>query len=247
MTALFRTALLAAMLAATPLAHAQVMVKGDWIALSDVAPVTGQAAGILLAPSPPPGQILALDPAFVISVARGAGVDLLLPPDKPIMVSRSGVTSAAAARQAPSAPIARQPASATLPGAQIPGSILVLARDVKRGDRITQDDLAWEQPSSSRTVRGSPADMSDAIGLEAKRALKAGAAVAMTDLKTPNVIRKGETVKLVYASRGLRLTVDGQAQADAAAGEPVRVLNTYSRRTIDAVAAANGEAHVMSR
>jgi flagella basal body P-ring formation protein FlgA len=246
MIAPLRICILATALAAIPAAHAQVMVKGDWIALSDVAPVTGAAAGILLAPSPPPGQALALDPAFITSVARGAGIELMLP-DKPVMVSRAGVTSATTPRQAASAPVAPQPASATLPGAPAPGNILVLVRDIKRGDRISREDLDWTQPTTPRTLRGGPEDMSDAIGLEAKRSLKAGAAVVMTDLKQPSVIRKGEAVKLVYVSRGLRLTVDAQAQADAAAGDTVRVLNTYSRRTIDAVAAANGEAHVLTR
>ncbi|MND07244.1 flagellar basal body P-ring biosynthesis protein FlgA [compost metagenome] len=54
-------------------------------------------------------------------------------------------------------------------------------------------------------------------------------------------------MKLIYSSPGLKLMVDGQAQADAAKGESVRVLNTFSKRTIDAVAAAEGEAHVTRR
>jgi flagella basal body P-ring formation protein FlgA len=54
-------------------------------------------------------------------------------------------------------------------------------------------------------------------------------------------------VKLVYATRGLRLTVDGLAQNDAAKGESVRVLNVYSKRAIEAVAYADGEARVMQR
>ncbi|RYY96096.1 MAG: hypothetical protein EON61_21785, partial [Alphaproteobacteria bacterium] len=45
------------------------MIGGDWITLGDVAPVTGEHAGILLGPAPPVGQTLALDPAFLIATA----------------------------------------------------------------------------------------------------------------------------------------------------------------------------------
>ena len=31
------------------------VIGGDWITLGDVAPVTGEHAGILLGPAPPPG------------------------------------------------------------------------------------------------------------------------------------------------------------------------------------------------
>ena len=59
-------------LALAPLAAAQTAIKGDWITLGDVAPVTGEHAGILLGPAPPPGQTLALDPAFLIATAKKA-------------------------------------------------------------------------------------------------------------------------------------------------------------------------------
>ena len=61
-------------LALAPLAAAQKAINGDWITLGDVAPVTGEHAGILLGPAPPPGQTLALDPAFLIATAKKAGV-----------------------------------------------------------------------------------------------------------------------------------------------------------------------------
>ncbi len=70
---------------------------------------------------------------------------------------------------------------------------------------------------------------------EMKRAVKAGQPLVATDLKLPAVIRKGAQVKIIYIAKGVRLTVDGVAQNEAALGEPVRVLNTFSKRTIDAV------------
>jgi predicted ABC-type transport system involved in lysophospholipase L1 biosynthesis ATPase subunit len=63
-------------------------------------------------------------------------------------------------------------------------------------------------------------------------------------LDVPDRPRKGDPVTLIYATAGVKLTVDGVAQNEAAKGEAVRVLNSYSKRTIEAVAHAPGEARV---
>ncbi len=240
-------ALLVIALAVAPFAAAQaagpIGVRGEWITLGDVAPVTGEHAGILLGPAPPPGETLALDPAFLVATAKKAGVILAIPLDQPVMVTRA----AGDAKPAPAA----NPARAANPAPQIGGArestqVLVLLRDVPRGHLLTSGDLGWEDASPSRSIRNG-ADMDMAIGKEIKRALKAGQPVIATDLKLPAVIRKGEQVKIIYVATGVRLTVDGVAQNEAAAGEQVRVLNTFSKRTIEATATANGEASVTSR
>jgi flagella basal body P-ring formation protein FlgA len=239
---MIRFALLAVVsLAFAPLAAAQSVVKGDWIALGDIAPVTGDAAAILVGPAPPPGQTLALDPAFLVSVARKSGVILALPLDKPIWVTRAG-GNATPAKAANVARAANTPA--LLGGETQEAEIIILVRDVARGHRITDADVDWAPASSLRASRNGVADMDVVLGMEAKRALKSGQPLQSSDIKQPALIRKGDPVKLVYASPGLKLIVDGQAQADAGKGESVRVLNTYSKRIIDAVAAAEGEAHV---
>ena len=241
------TALVLIALALAPLAAAQrpstVGIHGDWITLGDVAPVTGEHAGILLGPAPPPGQTLALDPAFLIATAKKAGVILAIPLDQPIMVTRAAgnATPAPAAAPARTANPAPQ-----IKGTQQPAQVLVLMRDVSRGHLLTSGDLGWEDASPARLVRNG-ADMDMALGKEMKRAVKAGQPLVATDLKLPAVIRKGAQVKIIYIAKGVRLTVDGVAQNEAALGEPVRILNTFSKRTIDAVATANGEASVTSR
>jgi flagellar basal body P-ring formation protein FlgA len=240
-------ALLAAItaIAVTPAAHAQIAVKGEWISLGDVAPVTGDAAAILIGPAPPPGEKLALDPVFLTSVAKRSGVILALPLDQPIWVTRSGGN----ANPAKQANVARPANTAPVIGGQsaAPAEILILVRDIARGQRIADADVEWADPATARVARNSITDIDLVIGKEAKRPLKAGQPILPSDIKAAAIVRKGEPVKLIYASPGLRLTVDGQAQSDAAKGESVRVLNTFSKRTIDAVAQADGEAHVASR
>jgi flagella basal body P-ring formation protein FlgA len=228
--------------ALAPAALAQKAVAGEWITLGDVAPVTGEAAGLLLGPAPPAGQTLALDPAFIIATAKGAGVFLAIPLDKPILVTRAtgNATPAPVARPANPANPARQVA----PASSDEGQVLILVRDVARGDVIRGADVEWADLTTARARGVTELDM--AVGLEARRALKAGQHILANDLKAPAVIRKGDPVKLVYTSGGVHLAVDGVAQNEAALGEVVRVLNTYSKRTVEAVAAGHGEARINS-
>jgi flagellar basal body P-ring formation protein FlgA len=244
---MIRAALLGlALFALVPAAHGQVAVKGDWISLGDIAPVTGDAAAILIGPAPPAGQKLAIDPVFVTSVAKKSGVILAIPLDQPIWVTRS-TGYAPAAKEAN---VARTANSAPQIGAPLAGGktgpnsseVIVLIRDVARGQRISGDDVDFsDKAAPGRFVIS---DMGQAIGMEAKRGLKAGQPLQASDVKQPALIKKGEPVKLVYASPGLRLVVEGLAQNDAGKGESVRVLNSYSKRTIEAVAEAPGEARV---
>lgn len=227
-----------ALIAAPALAQrAPRQVSGEWITLGDVAPVTGTAAGILIGAAPPAGQTLSLDPAFLIATAKSAGVILAIPLDQPILVTRSA-GNAPAANPARTANPARQIGAAS----QGDGQVLVLARDLLRGDVITASDVEWQTPAAGRTARG--LDYDAAVGMEAKRALKAGQLIQASDVKAATVIRKGDPVAIVYTAPGVRLSVDGVAQGEAALGQPVRVLNTYSKRSIDAVATGHGEASV---
>jgi flagella basal body P-ring formation protein FlgA len=231
-------ALSLAVLASPAMAQrAPAEVSGDWITLGDVAPVTGTAAGILIGPAPPAGQTLSLDPAFLIATAKGAGVILAIPLDQPIMVVRSAGNARAANPARPANP-ARQIGQP----AQADGQILVLVRDIQRGEVITANDVAMQAQPQGRPLRGM--DIDAVVGMEAKRTLKTGQPVQATDIKAASVIRKGDPVAIVYTAPGVRLSVDGVAQNEASLGQPVRVLNSYSKRSIDAVATGHGEASV---
>jgi len=213
-------------------------VRGEWITLGDVTPVTGEAAGILIGPAPPAGQTLSLDPAFLVATAKSAGVILAIPLDQPILVTRSG-GNAPAANVAKQANPARQ-----IGGTQgASGDVLVLIRDIARGAVVSADDVEW-QPTKPTWGSRKVLDYDAVVGMEAKRPLKSGQPLQSADVKAPSVIRKGDPVTLIYATKGVKLTVDGVAQADAAMGDSLRVLNTYSKRTLDAVASGPGEARV---
>lgn len=57
-------------------------------------------------------------------------------------------------------------------------------------------------------------------------------------------VRRGETILLIYATSGLRVTARGRATTDGAVGDTVRVVNLQSNRTVDAEVTGTGAATV---
>lgn len=232
-------ALATALVAAPAVASEKsVSVSGPWITLGDVADASGPLAKVRVAPSPEPGQTLALDPNFVGNIARANGVYFPASHTGPIRVSRTTATHHTTSTGQTARTV---PQNAPRNDAQV----LVLTRDVKRGDILSANDMEWiDAPTNLRNLSTFPRLKTEAIGKEVRRTLRAGREFRASDLATPALIAKGDPVTLIYASGGLTLTVSGRALTDAAANEPVRIMNNYSKRAIDAVATGAGEAHV---
>lgn len=119
----------------------------------------------------------------------------------------------------------------------------VLARTVEKGEILAAADFSSEpRPAASARGATSPAEAS---GQEVTRRLNAGSQVRASDLITPRVIRRGEGVTIALISGGLSITSSGRALNSAAAGEPVRVLNLGTNRTLDAVAEKAGHVRII--
>ncbi|MGE0739952.1 MAG: flagellar basal body P-ring formation chaperone FlgA [Hyphomonadaceae bacterium] len=58
-------------------------------------------------------------------------------------------------------------------------------------------------------------------------------------------VRRGETITLVYQTPGMSLSVRARALEDAAIGQSIRLQNTTSDRTIDAIVTGPGAAQVI--
>jgi flagella basal body P-ring formation protein FlgA len=81
-------------------------------------------------------------------------------------------------------------------------------------------------------------------GQAARRPLRAKTPLFAYDVKKPVVVKKGELITVVYAMDGIQLTLQGQAQADGGKDDAIPVINTRSRRTIEARVAGPGMAIV---
>ncbi|MGH7021940.1 MAG: flagellar basal body P-ring formation chaperone FlgA [Brevundimonas sp.] len=203
------------------------------VTLGELFDDAGAAAGVVV------GQRLGATAVFEASqiqaAARRAGLDWANPQGLRRIVVREGGAAPAEA--------SARPAAATVagrPGATV--EVLTYARSLAAGDIVQPSDVVWSTVQAHQAPAGGPQDADQVVGLSAKRALRAGAAVTSRDLASPQVIARNDMVEVAYIAGGVELTVTGKATRDASAGEAVPVLNVQSGRTIDAVAIGPGRA-----
>ena len=203
------------------------------VTLGELFDDAGAASGVVV------GQRLGATAVFEASqiqaAARRAGLDWANPQGLRRIVVREGGAAPAEASARPAAATV-----ASRPGATV--EVLTYARSLAAGDIVQPSDVIWSTVQAHQAPAGGPQDADQVVGLSAKRALRAGAAVTSRDLASPQVIARNDMVEVAYVVGGVELTVTGKATRDASAGEAVPVLNTQSGRTIDAVAVGPGRA-----
>lgn len=122
--------------------------------------------------------------------------------------------------------------------------IPVLARLVSAGEEITASDIDWISVRADRVRPDAVLNPDDIIGMESRRALRAGEPLRNYDLQMPVVIARGETVTLIFDAPGIQLTVRARALEDVADSEVARFVNLQSNRTVEALADGPGRARV---
>lgn len=120
--------------------------------------------------------------------------------------------------------------------------VLVYTHNLMSGDVIAASDLQWSDEAIAGP--GAPRDPDLVIGKSARGPLRAGAAVTARDLVSPKVIHRDEMVSVDFIGEGVSLSLIGKAMGDAAVGDPVEVMNTSSKKVIQAVASAPGHAAI---
>lgn len=120
----------------------------------------------------------------------------------------------------------------------------VLANPAHRGDIIKQSDIAFiERDDLSAALY--IADVSEIVGKEARRPLRAGTPLRSNDVQLPMMVKKGALVTVHFAMEGLRLSHHGVATVSGAIGDIISIENTKSDRTIKAVVTGKNRADVV--
>ncbi len=112
-------------------------------------------------------------------------------------------------------------------GVAVPG--LVAARRLPRNHVLTAADILvtprihWGAPGTE------PADAVEP-GMVVQRVLDFGEPLAPPAVKPPHLVVSGDPVEILWARRGVHLTVAGTALGSAPAGDPVYVRTEHGRR-----------------
>jgi flagella basal body P-ring formation protein FlgA len=121
--------------------------------------------------------------------------------------------------------------------------VAVLARAIERNEVIKSSDVMVERRPRAE-VGADPVSRSRAVGMQARKQLRAGQALRVADLAKPDLVQRDQTVTLVYQAAGLYLTIRGKALEGGTEGDVVSVLNFQSKRTVSGVVTGRGQVSV---
>ena len=216
---------LGAAFAASPALAGPVSLKADVadsdgrVTLGDLFDGAGGAAGMLVATRA--GPTVVLDAGAVQMMARRAGLDWGNPNGLRRIVVRGG-------------------AAASAPAGRGNVEVLTWARSLNAGEIVQPEDMVWGKAAGAPS--DAPRDADAIIGMAARRPLREGASVSLRDVSAQQVIKAGEMVQITWSSGGITLSLQGKAMSAAAAGQTFNVQNPVSKKLIEAVATAPGQA-----
>jgi flagella basal body P-ring formation protein FlgA len=107
----------------------------------------------------------------------------------------------------------------------------IVTRNVERGDLLKASDVVTERRPKAE-VGNDAASRGRAVGMQMRKALRAGQPLRTVDLGKPDLVQRDDNVTLIYEAAGIYLTMRGKAVEAGTEGDTVTVLNLQSKRTI---------------
>jgi flagella basal body P-ring formation protein FlgA len=129
------------------------------------------------------------------------------------------------------------PSIAAEPGLRV----VVPARDIARGEVISEADLVYGTVPDSVGISGVVTAMDALAGMEARRVLRAGETVRPDDVRHPILVQRGATVTMTFEAPGVSVTAMGRAMSEGGYGETVSVQNIASYRQVSAIVVGPGQ------
>ena len=126
---------------------------------------------------------------------------------------------------------------------RVNGSYVAAARTIAAGQTLTQSDLSVVEGDLTQLSTPVVSDVAEAVGKTISAALAPGQPLRSDVMRVTPVIVLGQTVKLVSHGPGFRVSADGKALGNAAAGQLAHV-RTASGQTVSGIARAGGSVEI---
>lgn len=125
-------------------------------------------------------------------------------------------------------------------------SIPVLKENIANGRVIQADDIEFTQIKENDFSKDTIADAQSLIGMTARRLLVAGRPVRSSETSAPQLIARGELVTVSLNDGILNLTTQAKALENGSKGDVIRVVNTSSNQSIQAIVTDFKQVKVMN-
>jgi flagella basal body P-ring formation protein FlgA len=120
----------------------------------------------------------------------------------------------------------------------------VVTRNVERNEVLRASDVVTERKPKAEVGSDGMA-RERAVGMQARKSMRAGQAVKAADLGKPDLVTRDQNVTVIYEAPGLYLTGRGKALDSGTEGDVVNIVNLQSKRTIQAVVIGPGQVAAM--
>lgn len=120
-----------------------------------------------------------------------------------------------------------------------------LTQSQSAGTVLAASDIEWVRMPLDKTGADVVSNAKQLEGTELRRAMGTQTILHMRDLVKERLIQKGDLVDMQMKTENMMVSARGRALSDGTLGETIRVTNTSSNRTIDAVVAGKGMVSVI--
>ncbi|MBL4639568.1 MAG: flagellar basal body P-ring formation protein FlgA [Kordiimonadaceae bacterium] len=125
--------------------------------------------------------------------------------------------------------------------------IPMLSRLITPGEVITEDDIQWKKHPSKRINMRTIVSANNLIGQTVRRAMLPGKLLIKNNIVRPIMIAKGSIVSITLRSGALTLRAKGRALTNGGKGDTIRIMNTGSKRTLEATVISPNKVEVHVR
>jgi flagella basal body P-ring formation protein FlgA len=128
----------------------------------------------------------------------------------------------------------------------LPPMIVVAARDLNRGELITEHDVELVHKEELRGAQPAFASIADAVGKETTRAIAAGQPISESSVRATLMVRRGQVVTVYSRCGGVQIRTTGRAKEDGSLGSLVPVESIGSRETFHARVSGHQEVEIFA-
>ncbi len=100
------------------------------------------------------------------------------------------------------------------------------------GQIVTESDVFMKKTPQDKARRRNVLPLSELIGKEIKRSIRAGQSLTESDVRVRPMVTKGKAVTLSFVKGGIMLSAQGKALENGGLGDEVRVMNTQSKSVV---------------
>ncbi len=118
--------------------------------------------------------------------------------------------------------------------------VVTAAKELRRGQILTAQDLIIEQHDIARLHRGYLANLKEAIGKQVKYNISRGQVITPAKVAAPKAVKRNSRVTIVAQNPAIQVRMKGTALESGAVGDRIRVRNNSSKRELEAEVLAQG-------